>query len=38
MPIATAPIPDRPTAAGEPDEEREIIMPTFRGQQGNPTA
>jgi molybdenum cofactor cytidylyltransferase len=36
MPLVTAPMLDRLMAAFDPDEGREIVMPTFRGKQGNP--
>lgn len=36
MPLVTAPMLDRLMAAFDPDEGRAIVMPTFRGKQGNP--
>jgi molybdenum cofactor cytidylyltransferase len=36
MPLVTAPMLDRLMAAFDPDEGREIVLPTFRGKQGNP--
>ena len=36
MPLVTAAMLDRLMAAFDPDEGREIVMPTFRGKQGNP--
>ncbi|MFN7000731.1 MAG: NTP transferase domain-containing protein, partial [Elioraea tepidiphila] len=36
MPLVTAPMLDRLLAAFDPEEGREIVMPTFRGKQGNP--
>jgi len=36
MPLVTAPMLDRLMAAFDPDEGRSIVMPTFRGKQGNP--
>lgn len=36
MPLVTAAMLDRLMAAFDPDEGCEIVMPTFRGKQGNP--
>ncbi len=36
MPLVTARMLDRLLAAYDPDEGRTIVLPTFRGKQGNP--
>lgn len=36
MPLITGPMLDRLLAAFDPEEGRAIVMPTFRGKQGNP--
>ncbi|MBR0653121.1 nucleotidyltransferase family protein, partial [Roseomonas terrae] len=36
MPLVAGPMLDRLIAAFDPEEGRSIIMPTFRGKQGNP--
>ena len=36
MPLVAGPMLDRLIAAFDPDEGRAIVMPTFRGKQGNP--
>ncbi|TCZ66838.1 NTP transferase domain-containing protein [Roseicella aquatilis] len=36
MPLVAGPMIDRLLAAFDPEEGRAIIMPTFRGKQGNP--
>jgi molybdenum cofactor cytidylyltransferase len=36
MPLVTGRINDRLLAAYSPDEKRLIVLPTFRGKQGNP--
>jgi molybdenum cofactor cytidylyltransferase len=36
MPLVAAPMIDRLLAAFDPEEGRAIVMPTFRGKQGNP--
>jgi molybdenum cofactor cytidylyltransferase len=36
MPLVAGPMIDRLMAAFDPEEGRAIIMPTFRGKQGNP--
>jgi molybdenum cofactor cytidylyltransferase len=36
MPLVTAPMLDRLMVAFDPGEGRAIVMPTFRGKQGNP--
>ncbi|TDH64131.1 4-diphosphocytidyl-2C-methyl-D-erythritol kinase [Dankookia rubra] len=36
MPLVAGPMIDRLMAAFDPEEGRSIVMPTFRGKQGNP--
>ena len=36
MPLVTARMIDRLLAAYDPDEGRTIVLPTYRGKQGNP--
>ena len=36
MPLVAGPMIDRMIAAFDPEEGRSIVMPTFRGKQGNP--
>jgi molybdenum cofactor cytidylyltransferase len=36
MPLVAGPMIDRMIAAFDPEEGRAIVMPTFRGKQGNP--
>ncbi len=36
MPLVAGPMIDRLLAAFDPEEGRSIVMPTFRGKQGNP--
>jgi molybdenum cofactor cytidylyltransferase len=36
MPLVAGPMLDRLIAAFDPEEGRAIVMPTFRGKQGNP--
>ena len=36
MPLVSGPMLDRLIAAFDPEEGRAIVMPTFRGKQGNP--
>ncbi|WP_149535362.1 NTP transferase domain-containing protein [Siccirubricoccus phaeus] len=36
MPLVAGPMVDRLLAAFDPEEGRAIVMPTFRGKQGNP--
>jgi molybdenum cofactor cytidylyltransferase len=36
MPLVAGPMVDRLIAAFDPEEGRAIVMPTFRGKQGNP--
>ena len=36
MPLVAGPMIDRLMAAFDPEEGRAIVMPTFRGKQGNP--
>jgi len=36
MPLVAGPMIDRLVAAFDPEEGRAIVMPTFRGKQGNP--
>jgi len=36
MPLVTARMLDRLIGAYDPDEGRTIVLPTFRGKQGNP--
>jgi molybdenum cofactor cytidylyltransferase len=36
MPLVTGPMLDRLLAAFDPEEGRAIVLPTYRGKQGNP--